>query len=384
MTRPRTSRRTALALAAALTLAGAASGCGKADPAAGRGPRSVGVRTATALEQVAPVTARAIGRITSARTVALRAQVSGQLLRAHFTEGQAVKEGALLLELDRRPFESALAEARANLARDQARAENARADAVRAEELAAREFVTRQQAEAARATAAALDASVAAAQAALQRAELNLSWCSLRAPISGRTGRLLVQPGNLVAAGAQDLVTIEQVQPVFASFALPERHLSALRAAQAAAQAGRPPVGSGAAVSVQPASGGPQATGEVAFLDNAVDPATGTVLVKARLPNLDEALWPGQAVEVVITLAERARAVVVPAAAVAQGQQGDYAWVVKDGKAELRPVTVAEAGERQVVIAQGLAAGEVVVVEGQLKLVPGAAVEPLGEAAVKP
>lgn len=383
MTRPQTSRRRALALAASLALAAGGAGCGKADPAAGKGPRLVAVRTAAVQEQVAPVTARAVGRITSARTVTLRAQVSGQLLRAHFAEGQLVEEGALLLELDRRPFEAALAEARANLARDLARAENARADAARSEELAAREFVTRQQAEAARATAAALDATVAATQAAVQRAELDLSWCAIRAPVTGRTGRLLVQPGNLVAAGAQDLLVIEQVQPVFASFALPERHLAALRAAQAAAQAGHAGA-AGAAVVVQPASGGPAAAGVVEFLDNAVDPATGTVLVKARLPNRDEALWPGQAVEVVVTLSERARALVVPAAAVAQGQQGDYAWVVKDGKAELRPVTVEEAGEHQVVIARGLSAGEVVVVEGQLKLVPGAAVERLPEAAGKP
>lgn len=360
-------------LGAALVLAGAGAGCGQAGPAAARTARPVPVRTAVAQAKSAPVNARAVGRITSARTVALRAQVSGQLLRAHFTEGQTVREGALLLELDRRPFETTLAEARANLARDEARAGNARAELARAEELAAREFVTRQQVEAAQATAAALDAGVAAARAAVQRAELNLAWCTIRAPLTGRTGRLLVQPGNLVAAGTQDLLTIEQVKPVYASFALPERHLGALRAA-----------GAGAAVAVRPAAGGLEAAGTVEFVDNAVDPTSGTVLVKARLPNLDEALWPGQAVEVTVRLAERPLAVVVPSAAVAQGQRGDYAWVVKDGAAELRPLAVEEAGEREVVVSSGLAAGEVVVIEGQLKLVPGATVEPLADAAGTP
>ena len=159
---------------------------------------------------------------------------------------------------------------------------------------------------------------------------------------------------------------IEQQQPLLASFTLPERHLSALRAA-----------GPGAVVTVEAASGGPSSLGSVEFIDNAVDQATGTVLVKARLPNRDQALWPGQAVEVRVRLADRPRAIVVPSAAVAQGQQGDYAWVVKDGAVEVRQISVEEAGEREVVVRQGLVAGEQVVIEGQMKLVPGIRVEPL-------
>lgn len=356
--------RPALALALALAAAVAACGRGAAPPSA-KGPRAVPVRTAQVAVRTAPLEVQAVGRITSARSVALRARVSGQLVAAHFAEGQAVRQGDLLLELDRRPFEAAVAEARANLARDEARAGNARAEAARAEALAGDEYVTRQQAEAARAAAAAADAGAAASRAALQRAELDLSFATLRAPSAGRTGRLLVHPGNQVAAGAQDLVTIEQVKPVLASFAIPERHLAALRAA-----------GPGATARVRVA-GGAEAAGPVTFVDNAVDPATGTILVRARLENADEALWPGQVAEVRLRLGERAGALVVPAAAVAQGQAGDYVWVVKDGAAELRPITVAEAGEREVVVAQGLQAGEVVVTEGQLKLTPGARVEPL-------
>ena len=350
--------------------------CRGTDPA-GLAAKPVLVRVATAVEKAMPVEARAVGRVVSSQSVVIRPQVTGQLVAARFTEGQTVRQGDLLFEIDRRPFEAALAEARANLARDQARAVSARADATRYEGLAAKEYVTRQQAEGARANAGALDATLEGDLAAIEQAQLNLAYCTIRSPLTGRTGRLLVHPGNLVNAGAQDLVTIEQQKPLFASFTLPERHLTALRAA-----------GPGAAVQVEPASGGPSAPGTVEFVDNAVDQATGTVLVKARLPNQDERLWPGQAVEVRVQLADRPRAIVVPSAAVAQGQQGDYAWVVKDGAVEVRPVTVEEAGEREVVVQRGLAAGEQVVVEGQVKLVPGTRVEtmpaapPPGAAAV--
>ncbi len=370
MTRPELSpARLAARLAALLALAPLATlpGCGRSEAGpAGKGPRPVQVRLAPVVSKTAPVEVRAVGRIASARSVAVRAQVAGQLLAAHFTEGQAVRQGDLLLELDRRPFEARLAEARANLARDDARAENARAEAARAAELAGQEYVTRSQADAARAAAAAADATAAASRAAVQRAELELSWATLRAPGPGRTGRLLVHPGNLVSAGTQDLVTIEQVRPVLAAFALPERYLPALRAAGAAAT-----------FAARPASGGPEASGPVVFVDNAVDQATGTIHVRARLENADEALWPGQVVEVRLRLGDRKDALVVPAAAVAQGQMGDYAWVVKDGAAELRPVTVLEAGDREVVVGTGLAAGELVVTEGQLRLTPGARVERL-------
>jgi multidrug efflux system membrane fusion protein len=353
----------------AALLSAALPGCRGGDPAA-RVQKPVQVRIAQAVEKSVPLEVRAVGRLVSAQSVVVRPQVTGQLVAARFTEGQVVREGQVLLELDRRPFEAALAEARANLARDQARAVSARADAVRYEGLAAKEYVTRQQAEGARANAGALDATLEADRASIERAELNLAYCTIRSPIDGRTGRLLVHPGNLVNAGAQDLLTIEQQKPLFASFTLPERHLGALRAA-----------GPGAAVTVEPASGGPGAPATVEFIDNTVDQATGTVLVKARLPNQDGLLWPGQAVEVRVRLSDRPRAIVVPAAAVAQGQQGDYVWVVQDGAVQVRQIAVEEAGEREVVVRQGLAAGDQVVIEGQMKLVAGTRVEPLSAAA---
>jgi multidrug efflux system membrane fusion protein len=356
--------------AAALALAALAAACSRNDAPNAAGPRAVPVRAARAVEKDVPVEVRAVGRIVANQSVAVRAQVSGPIVAVHFTEGQQVKKGDLLLEIDRRPYDAALAEARAKLAQDRARAENARADAKRYAELVEKEYVTRQQFETARADAAALDATVAADEAAVQRAALNLSYCAIRAPAAGRTGRLLVHPGNLVTANAPEpLVTIEQVQPVFAAFSIPERHLGALR--------GR---ALGLPVRVRPAGSEQDLHGTLAFVDNAVDPATGTILLKARIGNEDEALWPGQVVDVFLRISERTRAVVVPASAVASGQQGDYAYVVSDErKAQLRPVVVEQAGDAEAVIGKGIAAGELVVTEGQLKLRPDAPVELLEE-----
>lgn len=371
-------RRSALPpiLAALAVAAGLAAGCsrsGGSAPAAGARP--VAVRVAPAAVKDVPVEVQAIGRIVSSHSVQLRAQVSGTLVAARFTEGQAVRKGDVLVEIDRRPFEAALAEAKARLVQDRVRAENARADAARYDELVRKEFVTRQQYDAARANAAALEAAVAADAAAVQRAELNLSYCTIRAPISGRTGRRLVDPGNLVEAGSPDpLVTLEAVKPVLAEFSIPERHLAALRARR-----GEPPT-----VAVRASPGAPELTGTVSFVNNTVDPTTGTLLLRARIPNEDEPLWPGQTVDVRLRIAERARAVVVPASAVAAGQQGDYAYVVTpDGKAQLRSVEVEQSGEAEAVIGKGISAGELVVTEGQLKLRPDVPVEILKDQAAR-
>jgi multidrug efflux system membrane fusion protein len=361
------NRVSAAALAAALVAAACSRGEGKA----AAGPRPVPVRVATATEKDVPVEVRAVGKIVSAQSVALRPQVSGTLVAVHFKEGAAVRKGDLLVEIDRRPFQAALAEAKAKLVQDRARAENARSDATRYADLVEKEFVTRQQYEAARANAAALEAQVAADEAAVERAQLNLAYASIRAPISGRTGRLLVHPGNLVSAGAPEpLVAIEQVKPVHVEFAIPERHLPALRARR------------GAPVRLTASGGGPEIQATLSFVNNAVDPATGTILLKAQVPNEDEALLPGQIVDVHLRIAERARAIVVPASAVASGQKGDYAYVVTaDKKAQLRPVQVDQAGETEVVLGKGVAAGEQVVTEGLLKLRPDAPVEILQERA---
>lgn len=332
--------------------------------------RAVTVRAAAAQVKDVPVEVRAVGRIASAQSVQIRAQVSGTLVALRFTEGQTVRKGDVLAEIDRRPYEAAHAEAVARLAQDQVRAQNARDDAARYEQLVGKDYVTRQQYEQAKAAAAVLDAQVAADRAAVQRAALDVEYCTIRAPAPGRTGRRRLDPGNLVAAGAPEpLVTLEQLRPVFAEFSIPERHLAALRARR------EPP-----AARIRASGGGPERTGTVTFVDNAVDPTTGSVLLKARLPNDDEALWPGQSVEVRVQIAERSRAVVVPAAAVGSGQQGEHVWVVDAGrKVALRAVVAEQPGDAEAVIASGVAPGELVVTEGQLKLAPGATVELLGE-----
>lgn len=359
-------RRAVPSLAAAL-LAALAAACSRDDGKAAAGPRPIAVRAAPAIEKDVPVEIGTVGRIIANRSVAIRAQVSGPIVAVHFTEGQTVRQGALLLELDARPYEAALLEAKARLEQDRARAENARADASRYEGLVEKEFVTRQQYESAKANAAALEAAVAADQAAIERAQLNLSYTRIRAPIGGRTGRLLVHQGNLVSANAPEpLVTLEQVKPVFVEFSVPERHVAALRQARAT-----PP-----RATIR--TGGRDVEGTLVFMNNAVDATTGTILLKAEFPNEDEALWPGQTVEVALRVAERAKAVVVPASAVAAGQQGDYAYVVTaEKKAQLRPVIVEQAGEGEAVIGKGIAAGELVVTEGQLKLRPDVPVEVL-------
>lgn len=357
--------------AAPLALVAVALACSRGEGKAAGAVDPVAVRATAAVEKDVPVEIRAVGKIVSSQSVAIRPQVSGTLVAVRFTEGELVKKGDVLVEIDRRPFEAALAEARAKLAQDRVRAENARADATRYADLVEKEFVTRQQYEAARANAGALEAQVVADEAAVERARLNLAYATIRSPFSGRTGRLLVHPGNLVSAGAPEpLLTIEQLQPVFAEFSVPEYHLSVLRARQ-----GPPPP-----VRARPSGGGEEVEGSLAFVNNTVDPATGTILLKARFGNEDERLWPGQIVDVHLRVAERARAVVVPASAVASGQQGDYAYVVTaEKKAQLRPVEVAQTGETEAVIAKGISPGELVVTDGQLKLRPDAPVEILQE-----
>ncbi len=360
--------RSVVPLAVLVAAVACSRGEGKAS-----GPRAVPIRATAAVEKDMPVEIRAVGKIVSSQSVAIRPQVSGTLVATHFTEGQAVKKGDLLVEIDRRPFEAALAEAKARLAQDEARSQNAREDAARYAGLVDKEFVTRQQHDAAKANAAAFEAQVAADRAAVDRARLNLAYATIRAPISGRTGKLLVHAGNVVQAGAPEpLLTLEQVKPVFAEFALPERHLAALRARRATP----PPV------RLTTSGGVKGIVGELAFVDNSVDPATGTIIVKARVANDDEALWPGQSVDVFLRVAERARAVVVPASAVPTGQQGDYVYVITaEKKAQLRLVQVEQAGAKEVVIGKGVSPGELVVTEGHLKLRPDMPVEILPDGA---
>ena len=354
----------ALAVAALAPLAG----CSKKPSAPPR--ESVPVSVASASVKDVPVQVAAIGHVEAYSSVSLKAQVGGEIKKVGFQEGQDVAQGALLFLIDPRPFEATLAQARANLERDRARAKNAEDDARRYGSLVEKEYVTPQQYDEMRSNAAAAAATVKADEAAVENTRLQLEYCRITAPISGRTGGLLVHAGNVVKANDdRPLLVINQVQPIYVTFAVPE---TALPQIQARSAGGRKLT----VTAAPPDSPGNTQTGELTFLDNAVDPATGTITLKATFANASRALWPGQFANVVLTLSTEPKAIVVPSQAVQTGQAGQYVYVVKnDLTVESRPVTIARTHGALAIVAKGLSAGERVVTDGQLRLAPGAAVQ---------
>ena len=367
MSRARIRPRTARLLAAVALVAAA---CARKDPQAGLAREAVPVTVAEAVRQAVPVEVRAIGHVEPLSTVSVKARVAGQVTRVAFREGQDVKKGDLLFQIDPRPYEAALAQARAQLERDRALAKNAEQDAKRYADLVEKDYVTREQYDATRSNAAATLATVKADEAAVENTTLQLSFCTVTAPISGRTGSVLVYPGNLVK-GSDDtpLVVLNQVQPVYVSFAVPEVSLAEVRR--------HTRVGQKLEVAAS-RSGNPNAaqTGELTFWNNTVDPQTGTILLKATFANADESLWPGEYVDVVLTLASEPGALVVPSQAVQTGQSGSYVYVVKpDLTVESRPITISRTQGTFTVVAKGVEAGERVVTDGQVRLAPGAKVE---------
>jgi multidrug efflux system membrane fusion protein len=340
------------------------------EPKGRGGPQAVvPVVVSAAAEKDVPVEVRAIGTVEAYSTVSIMARVGGELRQVYFKEGQDVQKGGLLFTIDPRPYESVLEEARANLARDKARAKNAQEDARRYDELVNKDYVTKEQYDQILANAEALQATVRADEAALENARLNVGYCSIYAPITGRTGSLLVHPGNLIKANDDKaMLIIHQIQPVYVSFSVPEHYLPEIWkywGGQALSVTAFPP---------NTAEGPFQGT--LTFVDNAVDGKTGTIVLKATFPNANKALWPGQFVNVVLTLTTRPHAVLVPSQAVQAGQRGDYVFVVKpDLTVESRAVVVGNRLGRELVIEEGLEAGENIVTDGQLRLVPGAKVE---------
>jgi multidrug efflux system membrane fusion protein len=360
--------------AAALTVAAGAAACsGEAQqqtPSAGGGRGAgqnapVPVTVAQVEQKTVPLEIQSIGTVVAATTVQVRSQITGEMTAVHFKEGDDVKQGQLIVSLDRRPLEAALQQAQAALARDQAQANNAQAQAVRYRDLQQRGIATKEQVDQITTQAAALDATVNADRAAVENAKVQLDYASIEAPISGRTGLLQVHPGNLIRANdTTPIVTINRITPVYVSFAIPEAQLPELKRYLAR---GELPVRAKA-----PDDEGGPSVGRVNFIDNAVDVTTGTIKVKGTFPNEDHRLWPGQFVNVTVTLAQDPNAVVVPAPAVQVGQQGQYVFVVKaDQTVELRPVTTARSNGVEAVIREGLKPGETVVTDGQLRLVPG-------------
>jgi len=352
----------------ALFLAIAVSGLACAKAAKTPPPELVPVRVGIVEKKSVPVQIGNVGTVIAYNTVSVRALVNGEILQVHFREGQDVRKGDPLFTIDPRPYEAALAQAEAALARDRAQLENANADAKRYADLVQKDYVTQQQYDSVKANAAAFAATVRADEAAVQKAKLDLGYCSITSPIDGRTGVVMVQVGNVVKANDAALVVINQLVPVYVSVAVPERELSEIRRRQAQG-----------ALAVQAEDASTKnliASGTLTFIDNTVDRATGTITLKATFPNADRALWPGEFVNARITLSTISDAIVAPQGAVQTGQQGTFAYVVKaDDTVEPRPVTVARQLSDGAVIEKGLSAGERVVTDGQLRLRPGAKIE---------
>ena len=335
---------------------------------AGRGQaQAVPVKVARAERRSIPVEIRAIGTVEPYSTVAVRSQITGVLTAVNFTEGENVRAGQPLFLLDRRPLEAALQQAQAVLARDVAQEANAQLQAQRYQQLADRGIASREQLDSTLTGAAALSASVAADRAAVENATVQLQYATITAPMSGRTGALMAHPGNLVRANdTVPLVVINQVSPIHVSFAVPEARLAALK---------RFTAGGTLPVTAAPPSSGDVATGQLTFIDNAVDQTTGTIRVKATFPNADGRLWPGQFVNAAVTLTTDRDVTVVPVGAVQAGQQGSYVFVVgDDDTVALQPVKVARTTGEFAVIDDGVEAGDIVVTDGHLRLVAGSRV----------
>lgn len=365
---------------AALVAASVACSRGEAEaqrPASAAGPAGRGgnpnapvpVTAAQVVQKSMPITIQGIGTVIAASTVAVHAQITGELTAVNFKEGDDVNEGDVLVTLDKRPLEAALAQADAQLAKDRAQAVNARAQAERYQDLLKRGIATREQVDAMVTQAAALDATVAADEANIDNAKVQLQYATIKAPMTGRTGLLQVHPGNLVRANdTQAIVTINKVTPVYVSFSIPEAQLPALK--RFMAQSGTLPVSA-----MPPTDQGRPSVGRLNFIDNAVDPMTGTIKIKGTFANDDRRLWPGQFVNVTVTLTQDPSAVVVPSAAVQTSQTGQYVYVIKaDKTTEMRTVKIARLAGDETVIESGVKGGETVVTDGFLRLVPGSRV----------
>jgi multidrug efflux system membrane fusion protein len=367
------SRRLLALPALAAGLLSACSAGGQAQqPARATGAGAVPVTVSHVVLKEMPVEIDVIGTAEAYSSVAVRAQITGELTSVNFQQGDDVQAGQVLFTLDQRPLEAALHQAEANLARDRAQAANARAQADRYADLAQRGLATKEQLGQTEATATALAATVSADEAAVENAKVQLQYATIRAPIGGRTGSLMVTAGNLVRANdLTPLVVTNQVSPLYVTFGIPEPMLPDLKRYMA--------LGPLRVDARAPTDDSPAASGRITFVDNAVDQTTGTIKVKATFPNENRRLWPGQFLNVVVRLATIPHALVVPSSAVQTGPQGQYVFVVKpDSTADLRVVTVDRTAGSETVLKAGVAPGDVVVTDGQLRLLPGSRVSVKG------
>ena len=368
--RPHHWRRAVAAAGTVISLTILVASCSKGGAAGRMGAMGAApVMVATVIQKAMPIQLHAIGNVVTVSTVGIRSQVGGVLDTVHFKQGDDVAKGQLLFTIDRRPFVAMVQQAEANLARDRALLAKARSDVKRYSMLVGEDYVTKEQFDQTTAQAASLAATVQADEAAVETAKLQLGYCEIRSPIAGRTGNLLIYAGNLIKANdTTNLIVINQMDPIEVSFSVPEQYLPEIRERQKRGD-----------LRVQAVTRGKRSAtidGELTFIDNTVDTQTGTITLRGTFSNKDRALWPGQFVDVLVTLGQQPDAVVVPSKAVTPGQTGTYVFVVKpDSTVESVPVTVDRQMGEEIVIAKGLKPGQTVVTDGQLRLSPGAKVE---------
>lgn len=372
------------------------SSCSNEKPGNSTKNVSVPVTVSTVVQKTVPVQLRTIGNVQAYSTVSVKTKVGGEIIRVYFTEGQDVKKGALLFTIDPRPFEAALKQAeanlerdmaqvkqaKANLERDMAQAKNAEEEAKRYEYLIGKGVIAKEQYDRVRTNADVLEATVRADKAAVENAEaavnasraavenikIQLGYCSIHSPMDGRTGSLLVQQGNIVKADDVNLVVINQIIPIYVAFSVPEQNLSEMKKFMT--------MGKLKVEAIIPNDQKNPAEGVITFIDNTVDSSTGTIRIKGIFANKENRLWPGQFVNVILTLTTQPNVVVIPSQAIQTGQEGQYVFVVKpDLTVESRPVVVGRTLDGETIIEKGLKIDERVVTDGQLRLFPGAKVE---------
>ena len=329
----------------------------------------VTVTASAVIQKTVPVQIRAIGNVEAYSTVSVKSQIGGILTRVHFKEGQDVKKGDILFTIDPRPYEASLKQAEANLAKDTAQLENAREQVRRYAELVKKGYVAQEQYDQIRTNAASFDATVNADKAVVENARLQLKYCYIYSPITGRTGNIIDKEGNLIKANADNpMVVINQIQPIYVTFSVPEQNLLEIKKYMAEGN-----LRIEAFLSKEDMK--PE-QGVLTFIDNTVDLATGTIKLKGTFANKEKRLWPGQFVNAVLTLASQPNALVVPSQAIQAGQKGQYVFIIKnDLTVEDRPIIVGRILNTETVIEKGLRSGEKIVTDGQLRLVPGARVE---------